>query len=101
MRHAGLRQKLLPTVANTVALLPPPCCTVAVAPMLASRPSRRVRAPLTMVVEFRSYDSPGTAYSIEPGIAWALAQTCPSPSPNSWPSVKRPFGHPCAVHGYI
>ena len=43
-------QKLLPTVANTVALLPPPCCTVAVAPTLASRPNRRVRAPITTVV---------------------------------------------------
>src|SRR3546814_2229050 len=78
MRHAGLRQKLLPTVANTVALLPPTCCTVAVAPMLASRPSSLVRAPITIVVELVSYDSPGTEDSSEPGIDCALAKTCSS-----------------------
>src|SRR3546814_11250368 len=97
MRHAGLRQKLLPTVANTVALLPPPCCTVGVAPMLASRPSRRVRAPITMVVLLRSYHSPGTAYSLEPRIDCALAQTGSSPSSLAGPVRMQDYGTSCSL----
>ena len=44
-----LDQKLLPTVANTLASLPLRCATVVLRPMFASSPNTCVRAPSTSV----------------------------------------------------
>ena len=55
------RQNPAPTLANTIAWLPPFWPLLTLAPMSASMPNKRVRAPKVSVIQDWSYSTPGTA----------------------------------------